>query len=402
MSRIIIVGAGHAGGRLVQNLLSSGCESEIYLFGEEDYLPYERPPLSKSFLSGKKQIEDLYLLPSLKFNNQKLKLFLNNKIQKIDLEKNQIVDSHAGVYSFDKLIFANGSSPRKINFNEIKGVYYLRNINDSLNIKSKIAISQNIVLLGAGFINLEIASTIRQNFPDKKISIVEFSSEILGRNSNSDIRKIIYNFHLDNNIKFYFNSSIKNIIGNMRIEKITLDTDEKFLCDMLVVGIGVKPNIDLLVNTTLFNENGIEVNQYCETNISNIFAIGDISLFNSNFFGKNVREESWNNAERQSFIVAQNLTGNKIKYNEIPWFWTDQFENNFQILGEINNYDKSIERIYDENKIIKFFIQNNKIRGAFAINNGRDIKIVKKIIANNLDIELSQIENLNINMKKMI
>ena len=402
MSRIIIIGAGHAGGRLVQNLLNDGCESQIYLFGEEDYLPYERPPLSKSFLSGKKQIEDLYLLSSSKFNSQNLKLFLNNKIQKIDLEKKLIVDLHSDVYTFDKLIFANGSSPKKINSNEIKGVFYLRDINDSLSIKSKIALSQNIVLLGAGFINLEIASTIRQNFPDKKISIVEFSSEILGRNSNSDIRKIIYNVHLNNNIKFYFNSSIKKIIGNLSIEKIILDTDEELLCDMLVVGIGVRPNIDLLSNTTLFNENGIEVNQYCETKIGNVFAIGDISLFSSSFFGKNVREESWNNAEKQSFIVSQNLTGNKIMYNEIPWFWTDQFENNFQILGEINNYDKCIERIYDENKIIKFFIQNNKVRGAFAINNGRDIKITKKIIAKNFDIDLSRLQDLKINLKKMI
>ena len=402
MSRIIIVGAGQAGGRLLQYLLNYNHNDEIYLFGEENYLPYERPPLSKSFLSGDKKIENLYLNPLTNFKSDNFKIFLNNKIQKINIEKKQIIDSNNDIYNFNKIVFANGSSPKKIKLTRFKDIFYLRDINDSINIKSKIATSENIVLLGAGFINLEIASTIRQNFPYKKISIIEFSSDILGRNSNPDIRNIIYNIHLDNKINFYFNTSIKNIIENINIKKIILDNDTEILYDMLVVGIGVKPNIDLLKNTALFNENGIEVNQYCETNIKDIYAIGDISLFNSNFFNKKIREESYNNAEKQSFIVAQNIIGNKIKYDEIPWFWTDQFKNNFQILGEINNYDKSINRVYDDNKEIKFFLQNNKVRGAFAINNGRDIKITKKLIINNLDIDLSKLEDVKINLKKMI
>ena len=402
MSKIIVIGAGQAGGRLVQNLLANDDDNKVYLFGEEDYLPYERPPLSKSFLSGERKIEDLYLVPSTNFNSKKLKISLGNKIQKISLEKKQITDSYSDTYAYDKIVFANGSSPKKINSNKVKGIFYLRNIDDSLNIRSNIAISQNIVLLGGGFINLEIASSIRQKFPNKKISIIEFSSEILGRNSNSDIRKVIYNIHLNNNIKFYFNTSIKKLIGNTNIEKIELNNKNEILCDMLVVGIGVRPNIDLLSNTDLFNENGVEVNQYCQTKIIDHFAIGDISFFNSNFFSKKIREESYNNAEKQSFIVSQNIMGNKIKYNEVPWFWTDQFKKNFQILGEINNYDRCIDRVYSDDKKIKFFIQNNKVRGAFAINNGRDIKITKKIIKNNFNIELSQLENVDINLKKMV
>jgi 3-phenylpropionate/trans-cinnamate dioxygenase ferredoxin reductase component len=402
MSKIIIIGAGQAGGRLVQNLLANQNDNEIYLFGEEDYLPYERPPLSKSFLSGEKKIEDLYLAPSTNFKDKKLKIFQGNKIQKIDIERKHIIDSHNDAYTYDKIVFANGSSPKKINSNGVKNVFYLRDISDSQNIKSNLAISQNIVLLGAGFINLEIASTIRQKFPEKKISIIEFSSDILGRNSNTDIRKIIYKLHLNNNINFHFNTSIKKLIGNANIEKIILDNKDEIFCDMLVVGIGVKPNIDLLLNTSLFNEKGIEVNHYCETKISDLYAIGDISLFTSNFFSKKIREESYNNAEKQSFIVSQNITGNKIMYDEVPWFWTDQFKYNFQILGEINNYDKCIDRVYNDDKKIKFFIQNNKVRGAFAINNGRDIKITKKIIVNNFDIELSQLENVDINLKKMV
>ena len=402
MARILIVGAGQAGGRLVQNLLSNNYESEIYLFGEENYLPYERPPLSKSFLSGEKQIEELYLDSAKNFKSPNLKIFLNNKIQKINLEKKYIIDSHGTSYKFDKIIFANGSSPKKIKSNGIKGVFYLRDINDSMKIRSQLAFSQNIVLIGAGFINLEIASTIRQKYPNKKISVIEFSADILGRNSNSDIRKIIYDIHLNNNVNFYFNSSLKKIIGNSDIEKIILNNQDEILCDMLVVGIGVSPNIDLLSNTSLFNENGIEVDQYCQTKINDVFAIGDISLFSSNFFNKTVKEESWNNAEKQAYVVSQNIIGNKIMYNEIPWFWTDQFKNNLQILGDIDKYDRCIDRSYSDNKMIKFFIQNNKIRGAFAINNGRDIKITKRIITNNLEIKLSQLEDININLKTII
>ena len=402
MTKIIIIGAGHAGGRLSQNLISSQYDCEIFLFGEEDYLPYERPPLSKAFLSGEKQIEDLYLEPKLSYKNPNLKIYLKNKIKKIDLEKKKITDSNNSSYSYDKIIFANGASPKKINSNNLNGIFYLRDIKDSMKIQSKISSSQNIVLLGAGYINLEIASTIRKNYSNKNISIVEFSSDILGRNSNIYIRNAIYNTHLKNNIHFYFNSTIKRFIGSSNVEKIILNNEDELLCDLLVVGIGVAPNLDLLLHTSIINENGIVVNEFCETKINDVYAIGDISLFKSNFFNKSVREESWNNAEKQSFIVSQNIIGNKCHYNEIPWFWTDQFENNFQILGEINEYDSIVDRFYDEKKSIKFFIKNNKVRGAFAINNGRDIKIAKQIILNDLDFEISKLEDINMNLKKII
>jgi len=402
MTKIIIIGAGHAGGRLSQNLILSQYDCEIFLFGEENYLPYERPPLSKEFLSGEKQIEDLYLKPKLSYENPNLKIYLKNKIKKIDLEKKKITDSNNSSYSYDKIIFANGASPKKINSNNLNGIFYLRDVKDSMKIQSKISSSQNIVLLGAGYINLEIASTIRKNYPNKNISIVEFSSYILGRNSNIYIRNAIYNTHLKNNIHFYFNSTIKKFIGSSNVEKIILNNEDELLCDLLVVGIGVAPNLDLLLHTSIINDNGIVVNEFCETKINDVYAIGDICLFKSNFFDKSVREESWNNAEKQSFIVSQNIIGNKCQYNEIPWFWTDQFENNFQILGEINEYDSIVDRFYDEKKSIKFFIKNNKVRGAFAINNGRDIKITKQMILNDFDFEISKLEDINMNLKKII
>ena len=171
---------------------------------------------------------------------------------------------------------------------------------------------------------------------------------------------------------------------------------------MLIVGIGITPNTELTSNTSIADDEGIIVNEYSESKIKNVYAMGDVAFFKSNFFNKHVREESWNNAERQSLLLSQNIVGKKLPYDEIPWFWTDQFGSNFQILGEINNYDNTIERVYDDEKSVEFYFKNNQIVGAFAQNMGRDIKITREIIKKNINFNFDLLKNTDYNLKKII
>ena len=400
MSDLCIIGGGHAAGRLVDNLQQLGYNGNISVYSEEGYLPYERPPLSKSFLLGEKSKEEL----EINIDKKNIKFFLNTRIVKIDFEKRIIVDHCDNNYSFQQLVFANGASPKKPFSEEIKGINYLRNINDSLQIKKNIEHSKNIILLGGGYISLEISSSIKKKYPNKKITIIDSSEKILFRNSNDDLRDLIMKYQKLHNVNFLFNTKIKEVQKNKNssIEKIHLDNNKVIECDLLIVGIGVIPNTDILKDTCLYEKNGITVNEFCETSVKNVYAIGDIAIAKNNYLKIHTREESWNNAEKQSNILAQNLIGNKVAYDEIPWFWTDQFDQNFQILGIINDFDIKIIRSYEDNKKTFFYIKNNKINGAIAENNGRDISIIRKILKKNIVPNLEKLPNININLKELL
>ena len=400
MSDISIIGGGHASGKLVNNLHKLEFKGNINIFSEEKHLPYERPPLSKDYLYGSKKFEDF----KIDINLEKVNYYFSTKINKIDFNKKLIYDQNNNNYSYDKLVFANGSSPKRIFEENIEGVNYLRTLDDSIKIKSSIEISRDIVLLGAGYISLEIASTIKKNYPNKEVTIIDNSEKILLRNSNDDLREFIFKYQKKNNVKFLFNTSLQNLIRNEdgSIKSLILDDNKILPCDLLVVGIGVNPNTDILKGTMLEEKNGIKVNEYCETAVKDVFALGDVALSKNNFLNKHIREESWNNVEKQSDILAKNLTGTKTAYDEIPWFWTDQFDQNFQILGEINYFDNKILRNYSENKNTIIYFKNKKIIGAVAVNNGRDISIIRKIIKKNIVPNMEKIQNIDINLKELL
>ena len=400
MSDISIIGGGHASGKLVNNLHKLEFKGNINIFSEEEHLPYERPPLSKDYLYGSKKFEDF----KIDINLEKVNYYFSTKINKIDFNNKLIYDQNNNNYSYDKLVFANGSSPKRIFEENIEGVHYLRTLNDSVKIKSSIEISKDIVLLGAGYISLEISSTIKKNYPNKEVTIIDNSEKILLRNSNDDLREFIFKYQKKNSVKFLFNTSLQNLIRNEdgSIKSLILDDNKILPCDLLVVGIGVNPNTDILKGTMLEEKNGIKVNEYCETAVKDVFALGDVALSKNNFLNKHIREESWNNAEKQSDILAKNLTGTKTAYDEIPWFWTDQFDQNFQILGEINYFDNKILRNYSENKNTIIYFKNKKIIGAVAVNNGRDISIIRKIIKKNIVPNMEKIQNIDINLKELL
>tara|TARA_Y100000590_G_C15734885_1_gene1018225 strand:+ start:742 stop:1959 length:1218 start_codon:yes stop_codon:yes gene_type:complete len=404
MDRVIIVGAGHAGGRLTVNLFKNNFQGEVILFGDEPYEPYERPPLSKSFLSNKKEISDFNIFNSEIYENKKFSIKLKNKIYKIDFENKKVYDFNGFSYRYDKIIFSNGASPKKISIKNSNALNYLRTIDDSIKIRSNLKNIKNLVIIGAGFIGLEIASTIKQDYPDKIIHIIDSSDNILARNSNTNIREKIYNLHESNGIKFYFNSVIKEIIldSKNQLNKIVLSNSEEIIVDLITVGIGVVPNIELIENSKIEISNGIKVSEYLQTNLEDVYAIGDVANYKSLFNNDYIREESWNNAEKQALILSKNLIENKFSYDEIPWFWTDQFENNFQILGNINSFDSVFQRVYDDNKSIEFYSKKNNIIGAFAQNMGRDIKITREIIKNNISCDFDLLRNPDYNLKNIL
>ena len=406
-NQIIILGGGQTACFAAEEIRKHDKVSDLLIISNEKYLPYQKPPLSKDCLIGNMKYEECLIYDKNFYINNNIKININETILKIDFKKKEIITDKKKFYFYNKLLIALGSKPNKIeNFNHVSGeINYLRDINDSINIKKKMDKSSNILIIGAGFIGLEIASILK--IKKKNVTIVESANQILGRTIPKGLSQIIQDYHKLYGVDFNLNSKISNIIKKNENYEIHLDNKKIFHSDLIIAGIGSKPNTDLFVNCDLKIDNGIITNEYCETNIENVYAAGDIANFYHPFFKRYMRLETWKNAQNQGIIAGRNIIGIKDKYDEIPWMWSDQYNLNIQLSGVCHDYDSHVKRGTKPSEgIIYFFIKNRKIIGAcgvaFGGKIGRDIKIASKLTKNNISVTKNYLSDTNTKLNKLL
>jgi len=408
VTKILILGGGQTAVYAASEFRKHNKESIVTIFSEEDYLPYERPPLSKDFLMNKKK-EDEFLFFSDNFFEEQNVNFINNKITKVDFKNKLVFSNDNSEFSYDKLLIATGSINRQLRVNdEIDNkIFYLRNLDDAKKIKDKISKVSNIAIIGGGFIGLEIASSLNQQ--NKSVSLIEISKQLMGRIIPSQIANLVKDEHEKKGNQLYIDSKIKNIKKTDESYKILLENDITIEVEMIIGGIGSLPTLDLFYESDLEIENGILTNEFCETSIKDVYAAGDVSNFYHPIYKKNIRLESYQHAQNQGIIAGKNIAGIKSEYISVPWMWSDQFNLNIQLTGLCDDYDEVVERGNSiENGIIYFFLKNEKIYGACGLGLmgkiGRDIRIASKLIEKNTTFDRkilsNQEEKLNALLKK--
>jgi|TARA_B110000438_G_scaffold176381_1_gene168551 3-phenylpropionate/trans-cinnamate dioxygenase ferredoxin reductase subunit len=408
IKKILILGGGQAAVYAAYEIRKHDTHSVISIFSEENYLPYERPPLSKDFLMNKKKDEELLFFSDDFFKNKKIN-YVNNKIIKVNFDNKLIISKNKIEYSYDKLLITTGSTNRKLKINnEIDNdILYLRNLDDAKKIKDKILNLNKIAIIGGGFIGLEIASSLSQQ--NKTINIIEISNQLMGRIIPSQIANLVKDKHKKNGSKLYINTKIKNIQKKEQSFKIFLEDNTLIEAEIIIGGIGSFPSVELFTDTDLKIENGILTDEFCQTSIKDVYAAGDVSNFYHPFYKKNIRLESYQHAQNHGINAGKNIAGIKTEYNSIPWMWSDQFNLNLQLTGLCDNYDNVIKRGDNiENGIVYFFMKNEKINGACGLglmgNIGRDIRIASKLIEKNIVVDtnilVNQNQKLNILIKK--
>jgi len=405
--KILILGGGQAAVYAASEFRKHDKDSIVTIFSEENYLPYERPPLSKDFLINKKQEEDLLFFSKNFFEEQDIN-YINKKISKVDLKRKLVFTSDNVNNSYDKLLITTGSINRQLSINnEIDNkIFYLRSLVDAKKIKDEISKVNKITIIGGGFIGLEIASSLSQQ--NKSVSLIEISNQLMGRIIPFQIANLAKEEHEKHGNKLYIDSKIKNIQNIKGSYKIVLENNITIETEMIIAGIGSLPTIDLFKDSDLEIENGILTDEYCQTSIDDVYAAGDVSNFYHPLFQKNIRLESYQHAQNHGINAGKNIAGIKTKYRSVPWMWSDQFNLNLQLTGLCDDYDEIIERGDNlENGIIYFFIKNEKIYGACGMGLmgkvGRDIRIASKLIEKNITIDKkilsNQSEKLNVLIK---
>ena len=384
LKKILIIGSGQAAIYAASEFRKYDKDSTVTIFGNENYHPYERPPLSKEFLMNKKK-EDEFLFFSKNFFDDQNVSFINKTIDSVDFKNKCLISFDNDKYFYDKLLITTGSTNRKIEIdNEIDNqIYYLRNLDEANKIKKKASEVNKIAIIGGGFIGLEIASSLNQQ--NKSVNVIEISNQLMGRIIPSPIANLVKAEHEKYGNKIHLNSKIKSIEKINDTFKILLENDHIIETEMIIGGIGSVPTTDLFNNSDLELQNGILTNKYNQTSVENVYAAGDVSNFYHPLYQKNIRLESYQHAQNQGINAGKNIAGIKSEYLSVPWMWSDQFDLNLQLTGLCDDYHEIIERGKDiENGIIYFFIKDNKIVGACGLGLvgkvGRDIRIASKLI----------------------
>ena len=408
-THIIILGGGQTAAYASKEIRKIDTSSKLTIISEEKYLPYERPPLSKDCLLGKMNFDQCLFFPESFYLENKIEFINNTKIIDINFEDKKLFSSK-NFYSYSKLLIATGSTNRNLIVDEEEilpdeNLIYLRNVKESETIKSKIKSANNILIIGGGFIGLEIASSASQL--GKKVTILERRNQLMGRVIPSEIAKLIQDRHQNNGTKIYLSVEIKKINKNQNNSyEVLLDSDEKLETDLLIIGIGSSPDTTIYKNKSLDIDNGIITNEFSQTSIANVFAAGDVANFFHPFYGLHMRLESFKHAQNHGINAGKNIVGKKTSYTEIPWMWSDQFELNLQMTGICSDYETIVQRGNSvKDGIIYFFLKNRRIIGACGVGIGgkigRDIRLAGKLSKEKIKITKEILSNKNQKLNKI-
>ncbi|MGB1530507.1 MAG: NAD(P)/FAD-dependent oxidoreductase [Gammaproteobacteria bacterium] len=396
MTKVLIVGGGHAGANTAFALRKDGFDGEIIIISDEGYLPYHRPPLSKDFLKQNLAIEKMSFKSADFYEEQKISINLDTQINSIDLTSNHAITEDAS-FNFDYLVFATGASPRLLPMEnaDSKNLFYLRQITDVLSMHKQITPHKEIVLIGGGYIGLEVASAMIEL--GLKVTILEAEERILQRVTSPEVSQFYNDYHSKKGVRIICNAKVTNLNAeNQMINSVSLESGETLAADIVLVGIGAIPNTQLAASIGLECDNGIKTDQYCRTSIPNILAVGDCTSSFNSLYNKEFRLESVPNALAQSKVASSSILGNELFNNEMPWFWSDQYDLKLQMAGLSSGYDEChIIGDTDSAEFIACYGKEGYLIALDSVNQSRQFMLFKKALGNGFKLEMSLIKDKN-------
>ncbi len=394
----VIIGASHAGVNLAFSLRKEGWEGNIQLFDSDPVLPYHRPPLSKAYLTSDDPIESNALKAIESYKKENIDLHLGIKVTSINRDKKSITLSNDDEFLYDKLVIATGASPiipPIPGIDTAKNLFALRTAEDVLNIKKAIlnTSSKRAVVIGAGYIGLETAASLKKL--GASVIILEREERILQRVTSPVMSDFFQDIHAKNDVDIFTSKNVIEIETNDKINTIKCSDGTSYTADLIIVGVGVRVNKQLAESIGIEIKNGITVSETTATNIEDIYAIGDCSFHFNPRYNRFIRLESVQNAVDQAKVCAAAISGKSPIYDSIPWFWSDQYDIKLQMVGLSEGYDDIIVR-HEEGEGIKFsvwYFKGNELLAVDAVNNAKAYVIGTKFIKKSTIIDKTKLKD---------
>jgi 3-phenylpropionate/trans-cinnamate dioxygenase ferredoxin reductase subunit len=403
---VVIVGGGQAGFQTASSLRSEGYDGPIRLIGEETHVPYQRPPLSKAFVLGKQDQARLLLRPEKYYADHQIDLLSGEQAISIDTSLQRVTLASGEQVPYDNLVLALGARNRTLPVPgaDLEGVCYLRTLTEAIELKQRIESAQNIAVIGGGFIGLEVAASARTL--GKPVTVLEAFPRLMARVVAPVVSEFYRSAHAARGVEIKLDAQVQEIRGGGKAESVMLGDGSTIPADLVVVGIGVVPNLELAceagLETAAGPPHGITVDELLRTRDGGIFAIGDCAEYHNSFAGSRVRLESVQNAVDQAVCVARTIAGKPAPYHAAPWFWSDQFDLRLQMVGLPAGHDRVVVRGSPEAaKFSVFYYNSGRLRAVDSINSPTDHLAARKMIAAGTSPSPEQVADLGVNLKTL-
>ena len=399
---IVIVGAGHAGGRAAEALRSAGHQGAITLLGSENHPPYERPPLSKELLAGTIAVEKTYLRPREWYSEAGIDLRLGATAVAIDAAAQRVTLADGSMVPYDALLLTTGARARRLRIPGGDGprIYYLRDIADTLALRALLVPDIRVAVIGAGFIGLEIAATAAKR--GAAVTVIELAPHVLARVAPPEIGAYVADLHRRNGVTIRTGVAVNAIEPAGDAVALVTQDGERIIADLVAIGVGAQPNTELAAAAGLVVEDGVRVDEFGRSSDPNIYAAGDVTRHFNPLVGRAIRLEAWQNAQNQAIAVAKVMAGGGQAFAEVPWFWTDQFDMNLQMAGAPENWDRLVWRGDPAERAFTVFHLADGIPVAVTtVNTARDMRFARMIVQRGLAVDPAALANKAVKLQDL-
>jgi NADPH-dependent 2,4-dienoyl-CoA reductase/sulfur reductase-like enzyme len=369
-ARFVILGGGMVAGYAAKEMVDAGLKSgELAIVSADTSVPYERPPLSKSFLAGKDTEEAIRIHPEAFYGDQGIAMKLGAEVIGVDVAHRRLKLKSGGDYGFEKLVIATGARPRLLDIPgaDLHHVHYLRSLGDSKAIRTSAASVQHAVVIGGGFIAMEVASVLAQMRIE--VTIVLREDRIWKQFFSPEMSAFFENYYTARGVRLVKNSSVNQIRGNGMVCEALLRDGSIVPCAMVVAGIGVLPVTEVLASSGIETADGVMVNEYLETNQPGVYAAGDVANYQDVLFDKRRRVEHWDNAVSQGRHIGRILMGERAPFRHVPYFFSDVFDLSYEYWGDSSGADEVIRRgDLSTSSFSVWWLRQSRVVAAFVMN----------------------------------
>jgi 3-phenylpropionate/trans-cinnamate dioxygenase ferredoxin reductase component len=400
--RIVIAGGGQAAVQAVDTLRRKGFAGKLTLVAEEPWLPYQRPPLSKKYLAGSLERERLLIRPAHFYAEHAVEVHLGRRVREIARREQHVRLDDGAVLPYDALLLATGSRPRELSLPgaQLAGVHYLRTIADADLIRTDCAAHRRVLIIGGGYIGLEVAATARELGAD--VTVLEMAERVMNRVTCPEVSAFYTAEHERHGVRIRCNELVRALRGDAdgRVRAVLTDSGSEYPAEVVIVGVGVAPADELARECGLDCENGVVTDVYCRTSDPAVWAAGDCASHLNRQYGRHLRLESVDNAFEQGTTVALNLAGNATAHDKLPWFWSDQFDLKLVIVGLAQGYDQVILRGAPAARSFSAcYLRGGELVAIDTVNAPKDQMAARKLIAAHARPSLSRLADPAIALK---
>ena len=402
---ILIVGAGQAGAQAAISLRQGGFAGSILIVGDEPELPYERPPLSKEYLSGEKAFERMLIRPAAFWEERRITMLPGRRVVAVDAVSRCVTCEDGSTIGYGRLVWATGGAPRSLvcSGHDLAGVHSVRTRADADRMRGELDQTRRAVVIGGGYVGLETAAVLTK--AGKQVTLFEMQDRVLARVAGEPLSRFYEAEHRARGVDIRLNVTVDCIEEQAgRVAGVRLDDGSFTPCEMVIVGIGIVPAVAPLLAAGADGTNGVAVDERCRTSLPDVFAIGDCALHANPFAGgTSIRLESVQNAIDQANVVAKLLAGQDASYDAVPWFWSNQYDLKLQTVGLSIGYDELVMRGDPEARSFSLiYLRAGRVIALDCVNATRDYVQGKRLVAQRLAIARARLADVSAPLKEAL